>query len=74
MESGNVKLSLTAPREKFAKGTQTFKVEGSGGRYGGEFLDLARVVRGEKKLAWNADHDIAVHEVLLRAAGRWRAS
>ena len=74
MESGNVKLSLSAPREKFAKGTQTFKLEGSGGRYGGEFLDLARVVRGEKKLAWNADHDIAVHEVLLRAAGRWRAS
>ena len=74
MESGNVKLSLTAPRERFTKGTQTFKLAGSGGRYGGEFLDLARVVRGEKKLAWNADHDIAVHEALLRASGQWRAA
>jgi hypothetical protein len=74
MESGNVKLSLTAPREQFAKGTQIFKLAASGGRYDGEFRDLARVVRGEKRLAWNADHDIAVHEVLLRASGQWRGS
>ncbi len=39
------------------------------GRYDGEFMDLAKIVHGEKKLAWDAAHDIAVHEAVLRAAG-----
>lgn len=73
MESGNVRLSLTTARGKYAKGTQSFKLESNGGRYDEEFRDLARVVRGEKKLAWDAAHDIAVHETALRAAGQWRA-
>jgi hypothetical protein len=34
-------------------------------------MDLAKIVRGEKKLAWDAAHDIAVHETLLRSAGVW---
>jgi len=72
MESGNVTLSLTLAREKYSKGKQTFKVPSNGGRYDEEFRDLARIVRGEKVLAWNADHDIAVHETALRAAGQWR--
>jgi hypothetical protein len=41
------------------------------GRYDEEFIDLARVLRGEKKLHWDAAHDIAVHETVLRAAGIW---
>lgn len=73
MESGNVRLSLTKTREKYPKGTQAFKLESNGGRYDEEFRDLARVVRGEKVLAWNGDHDIAVHETALRAAGQWRS-
>jgi len=32
-------------------------------------MDLAKIVRGEKKLDWDAAHDIAVHETVLRAAG-----
>ena len=73
MESGNVKLSLTVPREEYAKGEQLLRLVRKGGRYDGEFADLARVVRGEKMLAWNADHDIAVHETTLRACGQWLA-
>jgi predicted dehydrogenase len=72
MESGQVKLSLTTARGRYAKGTQTFKLESKGGRYDEEFVDLARVVRGEKALAWTADHDIAVHETVLRASGVWQ--
>lgn len=71
MESGNVKLSLTTAREKYPKGTDAFKVASNGGRFDEEFRDLARIVRGEKVLAWNGDHDIAVHETILRAAGKW---
>ena len=39
------------------------------GRYDGEFADLARVIRGEAKLAWSYEHDLAVQETVLRAAG-----
>jgi predicted dehydrogenase len=69
MESGKVTLSLTAPWGEFRKGTQTLTLERKGGRYDGEFADLARVVRGEKPLAWDAAHDLAVHETVLRASG-----
>ena len=39
------------------------------GRYDAEFLDLAKVIRGEKKLSWDAAHDLATHEAVLRASG-----
>jgi hypothetical protein len=38
-------------------------------RYDEEFLELARVIRGETTYGWNAAHDIAVHRTVLQAAG-----
>jgi predicted dehydrogenase len=73
LESGKVNLSLTQARGSYKKGTQSVQIEVPKGRYTGEFVDLAKVVRGEKKLAWDAAHDIAVHETVLRAAGVWKA-
>ena len=72
LETGKVTLSLTKARGAYKKGTQTFQLEVPKGRYDAEFVDLAKVVRREKKLAWDAAHDIAVHETVLRAAGIWR--
>jgi predicted dehydrogenase len=72
LESGNVTLSLTKARGAYKKGTQTFQLEVPKGRYDAEFIDLAKIVRREKKLAWDAAHDIAVHETVMRAAGIWR--
>lgn len=69
MESGKVTLALTEPHGDWAKGTNQFDIKIPRGRYDGEFMDLAKIIRGEKTLAWSADHDIAVHETLLRAAG-----
>lgn len=69
LESGKVNLSLTAPRGRYKRGTQSIQLEVPKGRYTAEFVDLAKVIRGEKKLAWSADHDIAVHETVMRAAG-----
>lgn len=71
MESGQVRLSLSQARGAYAKGEQAISLPRQGGRFDGEFIDLARVVRGEKSLAWNARHDIAVHEAVLRASGVW---
>lgn len=72
LESGKVNLSLTKPRDRFKKGTQSIQLEMPKGRYDLEFIDLAKIVRGEKKLAWGAAHDIDVHETVLRAAGIWK--
>lgn len=71
LESGKATLFLNEAREGYAKGTNTIALKGSSDRYADEFRDLARVIRGEKKLAWNAAHDIAVHETALRSAGAW---
>jgi hypothetical protein len=34
-----------------------------------EFADLAKVIRGEKVLDWSFEHDLTVHETLLRICG-----
>ena len=46
---------------------QTFPA--AGGRYDAEFIDLAAAIRGEKPLPFGPDHDLAVHEAVLRASG-----
>lgn len=69
LESGKGILRLTEPRGDFAKGETPLALKVPADRYAGEFRDLARVIRGEKKLAWDAAHDVAVHETALRAAG-----
>lgn len=71
MESGKVSLSLTKPHGSYKKGTQSFQLDVPKGRYDKEFMDLAAVARGDKPLAWNATHDITVHETVLRASGVW---
>jgi hypothetical protein len=69
MESGQATLFLDAPHGEYKKGQQQVKLDIPKGRYDNDLLDLAKVVRGEKELAWNAAHDIAVHETVLRASG-----
>lgn len=68
LESGKLTLSLTEPREKWKKGQQQVQLTVPPGRYDGEFIDLAKIIRGEKKLAWDAAHDIAVHETVMLAS------
>ncbi|MDD4871153.1 MAG: Gfo/Idh/MocA family oxidoreductase [Kiritimatiellae bacterium] len=38
-------------------------------RFDGEFLDLSRVIRGEKVFEYSHAHDLAVQETVLRASG-----
>lgn len=71
LESGRISLSLTKARGTYKKGTQSITLEVPKDRYLGEFTDLAKIVRGEKKPDWDAAHDIAVHETVLRGAGVW---
>ncbi|MES2593859.1 MAG: Gfo/Idh/MocA family oxidoreductase [Verrucomicrobiota bacterium] len=71
LESGKVNLSLSEAKDGYKKGSQSITLDVPKDRYVGEFMDLAKIVRGEKKLAWDAAHDIAVHETVLRGAGVW---
>jgi predicted dehydrogenase len=69
LEPPRVRLGLDRERGEFKRGFQDVELPKAGGRYDGDFLDLAKVIRGEKKLAWDAEHDLAVQEAVLRGCG-----
>lgn len=69
LEPPAVRLGLDRARGSFSKGFQDVKLERSSGRYDDEFRDLARVIRGEKRLRWDSAHDLAVHEAVLLGSG-----
>ena len=69
LESCRGSLHLTEAKGDFKKGENKFALPVPAGRYTNEFCDLARVLRGEKRLDWSAEHDIAVHITALRCAG-----
>ncbi len=69
LESGQFTAWFAAAAGPYKKGEQQMQLKVPKGRYDAEFADLAKVIRGSKQLAWDANHDIAVHETALRAAG-----
>jgi predicted dehydrogenase len=69
IEHPEARLALDAPRGEYRKGYQTISFPRKGGRYDGDFADLARVIRGEKASGFTPAHDLAVHETVLLASG-----
>ena len=69
LEPPKAKLSLDRDRGKFKKGTQAISLPKTTGRYDDEFRDMAKVIRAEKQLAWNSEHDLIVHECVLLGSG-----
>jgi len=69
LEPPRLSLSLTTDRGDFKRGTRNIPMPKTDGRYHEEFRDMAKIVRGEKSLAWDSAHDLAVQETLLQAAG-----
>lgn len=68
LEPPAIRLALDEPRGEFKQGYQDVRVP-SLPRYEADFVDLARVIRGEKAFAWTPAHDLAVQETVLRASG-----
>jgi hypothetical protein len=62
-------MYLDRARGEFKQGWQDVDLPKLSGRYDGDFLDLAAVIRGEKAFGWSYDHDLLVQETLLRASG-----
>ena len=69
LEPPQATLTLAAARGSFRRGTQQVDLATPSGRYDGDFLDLARIIRGEKAPDYPPSHDLAVHEAVLRASG-----
>lgn len=69
LEHPVVELYLDEDQGPYQRGRQTVEFPPMEGRYAGEFRDLAAIIQGKKKLAWNADHDITVQECILEASG-----
>jgi len=69
LEPAKVRLALNAARGEYQKGYQDIPIPKSGGRYDGDFADLAQVIRGEKAFEFTPEHDLAVEETLLLASG-----
>ncbi len=69
LESCIVELTLSQARGEYKKGTQRIELPKLGGRYDGDFLDLAKIIRGEKESDYPPAHDLAVQEAVLRASG-----
>lgn len=69
LESGKLTLTLSEKNADYAKGTHALALKLPAGRYDGEFQHLVRAIRGEAPFGWTPEHDIAVLETALKAAG-----
>ncbi len=69
IEHPEARLTLSGPHGEYKKGKQNLEFPKGRGRYDGDFEDLAKVIRGEKPFAFTPEHDLAVHETILRASG-----
>lgn len=68
LEPPHARLALDAPRGEFKKGYQDVPLPRLP-RYDSEFMDLAKVIRGEKSFEWPPEHDLAVQEAVLLGSG-----
>jgi predicted dehydrogenase len=69
LEPPRLTLALEKPQGSYKAGIQEVSLPKLAGRYDGDFLDLARIVRGEKASDYPPAHDLAVHEAVLLASG-----
>ncbi|MHC4666619.1 MAG: Gfo/Idh/MocA family protein [Planctomycetota bacterium] len=69
LERPRLRLALERERGQYKKGYQDVELPKMPGRYDEQLIDFARMVRGEKAPEYTAEHDLIVHEALLRASG-----
>lgn len=69
LEPPKAVLALGADHGDYKRGRHDAPLKPLGGRYDGDFLDLAKIVRGEKSSDFPPEHDLAVQEAVLVASG-----
>lgn len=68
LEPPKLLLALDEPRGEFKRGYQEVELPRMPGRYDEQLAELARVIRGEEENRYPPEHDLAVHETILRAS------
>lgn len=58
------------PRQKYDKGYQEVNLPAMPGRYDDQLIEFARIIRGQKKSEYPPEHDLVVHETVLKASGK----
>jgi len=69
LEPPRLLLALAEARGDYRRGYQEVELPQMPGRYDGQLIDLARIVRGESESEYPPSHDLAAHEAILRASG-----
>ena len=65
----SVRLTLKYPKGPYPAGTRQVPCGMLNSRYGSQLREFARIVRGEIQNPFPAEHELLVHETLLRACG-----
>ena len=68
LEPPKLVLMIDRPRGDYKKGAHEIDFP-RGGRYDGDFQDLAAVLSGAKDFDWDYAHDLAVQRAVLEASG-----
>lgn len=69
LEPPRMQLTLDRPRGEFQRGRREVRLPPMSGRYDGLLAELARIIRGRQENKYPSEHDLAVHETVLQAAG-----
>ncbi|MFO7948052.1 MAG: Gfo/Idh/MocA family oxidoreductase [Armatimonadota bacterium] len=65
----HVRLTLREDTPEYPAGTHTVNVGVMNGRYEDQLIELARIINGEMDNPYPYEHDLAVQETLMAAAG-----
>ncbi len=68
LEPPSLTLMIDRPRGDYAKGVHEINYP-RGGRYDGDFQDLAAVLSGSTEFRWSYAHDLAVQRAVLQGSG-----
>lgn len=68
LEPPRLRVALAEPRGEYRRGYQDVAMPGYR-RYDDDFVDLAKIIRGEKGPDFSTTHDLAVQETVLLASG-----
>jgi len=66
LEPPVLRMALDKPAGNFKEDYQTIELPKMPGRYGEQLVDFARAIRKEKEADFSIEHDLAVHDVLLK--------
>jgi predicted dehydrogenase len=69
LRGNSFRLALEKPRGKYATGYQDVTLPDGPDIFISAFRDMAAILRGEKETDYPLSHELAVHEMILRASG-----